>query len=283
MEDPLPFPPLSPTEDETNLLQFEPPSGLVHPDITVKVGLADGVAAKCHSMWNCRIRGQVWTDENGKPLPTHPRIYEMFMTLITLETPKPLPTDPLPRPTAPARPPFPIKYPNESDLEECMTDFEAVLYRFTFPESLLQLFSELGQLIWSNDWLRFFLIRHRYRLSIGPNMVYGVLRWWIYTDFLTIAPLLAQKKHPRLKAEVNYYIPSARGINTFKEWDEVWANAIDQVATVRRKLLTGVSTVFHAKLAGERDKIRNGTPPPTPRKRRAPRSSLDQEICTEFD
>lgn len=207
----------------------------------------------------------------------------MIMTLITLETPKPLPTDPLPPPTAPARPPFPIRLPIGVDLEWCMTAVEAVLYRFTIPESLLQLFSELGQLIWSNDWLRFFLIRHPYRLPIGPNMPYGVLRWWIYTDPTIMSAFLATKMHPGLKAEVNYYIPFAQSIQTFEEWDEVWADAIDQIATVRRKLHAGVSAVFHAKLAGERDRIWNDTPPPTSCKRSAPRTSLDQEICAEFD
>ena len=86
-----------------------------------------------------------------------------------------------------------------------------------------------------------------------------MLRWWLCTDEMIISAFLAQKMDPRLKAEVNYYIPTSRGINTIKEWDEMWGVAIDEVAKVRRKLDAGVAMVFHARISEERDRNPKGT------------------------
>lgn len=282
MEEQPPSPPPNLTEVIFEPLQFEIPSGLVHPDIANAAKLAYGSALQFHAAWGHRIRDQADTERDVKP-QLRPTTYEMIMTLITLEAPKPLPTEPLPPPTAPARSPFQLEIPPEIDVEESVKDLEAVAYHFNIPESLRQLFDELGQIIWSNDWLRFFLIRQPYRLPVGADMVCGVLRWWLCTDEVIIAALLAQKKQPGLRAEVNYYIPAAQRIKRFKERNEMWAMVIDEVAKVRRKLDAGVSMVFHAKLAEERDKIRKDTPPPTPRPRRTPRSSLDREICSQSD
>jgi hypothetical protein len=277
MEGQLPSPPPSPTEAASAPLQFELPTDLVHPDIANVAKLAYGSAIQFHAAWDHRVRDRAGTDRDIKP-QLRPTTYEMIMTLLTLETPKPLPTEPLPPPTAPARPPFQLKLLPGIDIEESVKDLEAVVYHFTLPESLLQLFTELGQLIWSNDWLRFFLIRQPYRPPVGADLVCGVLRWWLCTDETIIAAFLAQKMDPRLKAEVNYYIPAAQGIMRFKERKEMWAMAIDEVAKVRRKLDAGVSMVFHAKLAEERDRAQKDTPPPAPSKRRTPRSSLDREL-----
>ena len=282
MEGQLPSPPPNVTEAIFEPLQFEIPSDLVHPDIANMAKLAHGSTIQFHAAWGHRIRDHADTDRDVKP-ELRPTTYEMIMTLITLESLKPLPTDPLPPPTAPARPPFQLGMPPEINIEESVKDLEAVVYYFNIPESLGQLFIELGQIIWSNDWLRFFLIRQPYRLPLGADVVYGVLRWWLCTDEVIIAAFLAQKMKPGLRAEVNYYIPAAQGIKRFKERNEMWAGAIDEVAKVRRKLDAGVSMVFHAKLAEERNKIQKDTPPPTPRTRRTPRSSLDREICAQFD
>lgn len=282
MEGQLPSPPPNLTEAIFEPLQFEIPSDLVHPDIANIAKLAYGSAIQFHAAWGQRIQDQADTDRDVRP-QLRPTTYEMIMTLITLEAPKPLPSNPLPPPTAPARPPFQLDIPPEIDVEESVKHLEAVAYHFNIPESLRQLFSELGQIIWSNDWLRFFLIRRPYRLPVGADMFCGVLRWWLCTDEVIITALLAQKTKPSLRAEVNYYIPAAQGIKRFKERNEMWATVIDEVAKVRRKLDAGVSMVFHTKLAEERDKIRKGTPPPTLRIRRTPRSSLDREICAQFD
>jgi hypothetical protein len=207
-----------------------------------------------------------------------PTTYEMVLTLFTLENPKRLPTGPLPPPTLPARPPFKICLSHGINIEVSIRELEAVVYHFTPPESLLPLFNEIGQIIWSNGWLRFFLIRQPHRLPVGKEMFYGVLRWWSRTDELVMAAFLKQKMDPGLKAEVNYYIPAARGIKTFNEWNEMLGRAIDDVAKVRRKLRAGVAMVFHTKLAAERDKAQKDTPSPTLHERRATRSSLHQEL-----
>ena len=262
--------------------RFEIPSDLVHPDIANIAMLAYRTAIQFRAAWGQRVRDQADTDGDVRP-QLRPTTYEMIMTLITLEAPKPLPTSPLPPPTAPARPPFQLGLPPEIDIEESVKDLEAVAYHFNIPESLRQLCSELGQIIWSNDWLRFFLIRQAYRLPVGADMFCGVLRWWLCTDEVIIAAFLAQRWEPGLRAEVNYYIPATQRIKRFKERNEMWAPVIDEVAKLRRKLDAGVSMVFHAKLAEERYKIRKDTPPPTPRTRRTPRSSLDQEVCAQFD
>jgi len=280
MEAQPPSPPSGPTEANSEPLQFEPLPDLVHPDVANIARLAYGSVVQFHTLWDQRVQDLAGTDRDTRP-QLRPTTYEMIMTLLTLETPKPLPTDPLPPPTAPDRQPFEL--PHGLDIEESVKGLEAVVYHFTPPDSLLQLFSELGQVIWSNDWLRFFLIRQPYRPSVGVDMFYGVLRWWLCTDEPIIAAFLAQKMNAGLKVEVNYYIPAAQGITTRKEWDEVWATAIDEVAKVRRKLDAGVSMAFHAKLAEERDRAREDTPSSPPRKRRAPRSSLDQELRVQFD
>lgn len=277
-----PSPPPNLTEDIFEPPQFDIPFHLVHPDIANTAKLAYGTGLKFLTAWTYRIQDQAETDRDIKPT-LRPTTYEMIMTLITLEGPKRLPTDPLPPPTAPARPPFHLEIPPEFIIEDSVKDLEAVVYSFNIPESLRQLFSEIGQIIWSSDWLRFFLIRQPYRLPLGADMFYGVLRWWICTDEMIIAAFLAQKMKPGLRAEVNYYIPSAQVIRRFKERNEMWTAVIDEVAKVRRKLCAGVSMVFHAKLGEERDKIQKDTPPPAPRRRKTPRSSLDQEICAQSD
>jgi hypothetical protein len=282
MERQLPSPTPNSTEPSLESLQFELPSDLVHPDIANIASLAYGSAIRCRTAWDHRIRDQAGAERDVRP-QLRATTYDMIMTLLSLEAPKPLPTDPLPPPTAPDRPPFMLEVPQEIDIEEYMKALEAVVYHFNIPESLLQLFSELGQLIWSNDWLRFFLIRNSYRRPVGPDMFYGVLRWWLCTDTMVIAAFLVQKMEPGLKAEVNHYIPAVQGIKTFQEWHEVWTMAIDEVSKVRRMLDAGVSMMFHAKLAEERAKIQKDTPPPTPSTRRTPRSSLDRDICAQLN
>lgn len=269
--------PSSPTGTKPDLPEFKFPPGLVYPDIANIAKLADSTAVRFHATWDQRVQDQTGTDGDIKP-QLRPTTYEMTMTLLTLGAPKPLPTEPLPPPTQPARPPFQLDLPFQIKMEEFIQEFEAVVYRFTSPESLLPLFNELGQTIRSNDWLRFFLIRQPYRLPVGTEVFYGVLRWYLWTDELFISAFLAQKMDPRLKAEVNYYIPAARGIKTIKEWHKVWATAIDDVAKVRRKFGAGVSLAFHAKLSEARDRNLKDTPQSTPRRRRTPRSSLDQEL-----
>ena len=279
----LPLPPPNLTEDsfEPHHL-FDTPFHLIHPDIANMVKHAYRTGLQFLDAWCHRIQDQADTGRDIQPT-LRPTTYEMIMTLISLEGPKRLPTDPLPPPTAPTRPPFHLELPLETAIEDSMKDLEAVVYSFNLPESLRELFSELGQIIWSNDWLRFFLIRQPYRLPLGADMFYGVLRWWMCTDELIMAAFLAEKMKPGLRAEVNYYIPAVQSIRRFKERNEMWAAVIDEVAKVRRKLNAGVSMMFHAKLAEERDRIHKDTPPPTRRRRRTPRSSLDQEICAQSD
>lgn len=281
MEGQLPSSPPSPTEASFEPLQFEFPSDLVHPDIANVAKLAYGNAIRFRTAWDERVKAPAGTDIDVKP-NRRATTYDMIMTLLTLDA-KSLPTDPLPPPTAPDRPPFQLDMPQGIDIEDSMKDLEAVIYHFTIPEALLPLFRDLGQLIWSNDWLRFFLVRNSYRRPVGADLFYGVLRWWLCTDVMIINAFLAQKMDPRLKAEVNFYIPAVQGIKTFQEWHKVWATAIDEVAKVRRKLDAGVLMVFNAKLAEERGKIQNDAPPPTPSKRQPFESFLDKEICAQLD
>ena len=272
----------SPLEAKLGLPQFELPSGLVDPNLANIAKVAYGSAIGFRTIWDQRVRDQAGTDGDIKPR-LRPTTYEMIMTLLTLETLKLLPTDPLAPPTEPARPPFQLDLTFQVDIEEPIQEIEAVLYHFNSPESLLSLFNDLGETIWSNDWLRFFLIRQPHRPPMGTKVFYGVLRWWMCTNEVFITAFLAQKMDPALKAEVDYYIPAARGIRTTKEWDDMWGIAIDDVAKVRRKLDAGVSMAFHAKLSEERDMKLKGTPQSTPRKRTTPRSSLEQELLTEFN
>ena len=278
-----PSPPLSPAaKAHSDLLQFEFPPGLVPPEVANTAKLAHDSAIRFRHVWDQRVRDQAGTDGDIKPR-LRPTTYEMIMTLLTLETFELLPADPLPPPIEPTRPHFQFDLPRRIDFEESVQGLEAVIHHFTSPGSLLPLFNELGQTIWSNDWLRFFLIRQPYRVPVGAEIFYGVLRWWLCTDEIIIAAFLAQKLDPGLKAEVNYYIPAVQDIKTFKEWDKVWENAIDEVAKVRRKLDAGISMAFHAKLAKERSSNPKDTLPPTPRRRMTPRSSLGQEVRSRVD
>ena len=283
MEGQPPSPPPSLTEDDFEPLPCEIPPGSVHPDIEDTAKLAYISALRFYAMWSYRIQDQAGTDRDVQP-QLRPTTYEMIMTLIALEGPKPLPTGPLPPPTAPARPPFQLGVPPDINIEDCVKDLEAVVYAFYIPDSLRQLFTELGQTIWSNEWLRYFLIRQPHRPTLGADTFYGVLRWWLCTDEVIITALLEHKWNPRSRAEVNYYIPAAQGIRRYKERNEMWSLMIEEVAKVRRKLDAGISTVFHEKLAEERDLVHRGTPPPTRRKRRAAtRSRLNREIGAQTD